>query len=332
MASCCWFDDFLSTTGDPTTWADGTDHWTDFVASGEVPPYDAFFGGMPAHLLGGIAREAWLSYSAAVSQFVEGYIKYHHTGRVEGSKYGRSLVVERYGGVHPVVVLVVPDGYIRNYTANWRNTFHWSFDLDWTRDDLNTYIPAEIKTYPYYEEFIAARELGFPNWPDADMKPESTSELDIDINLVWCRFSDLHHPGGTVAHYSAFLSLFGGGLHCEFTGLVPPNDIGDRYVAPILVVDYTTWIAGLAETGKTDLGCRYAHAAGPAPTTTDESIVSGLNRLYPLNQNNVEIVVRVNGEDLELDEDGWDRYDISQRLRYLPVQEWSAPNDFQGDM
>ena len=323
LGSCCWYQDFSSTVRAPTSWLSNTHAWIDLAQSGAT---SAFFSGIPKYLKGSVAIDAWNKHASAVSQFVSGYFAYHHKGGAEAVHYGRANIRQRFGGLHPVIVLVVPDGYMRNYTPLWKNKFHWGLETDFSVTDLNTAIPAEVKTYQYYNQFIQAREQGFPNWSSDDMKPTSTSELDIDINLGFCHFENLERHGGTVSHIASFLASYGSGLSVDFSSYFPPRTDEDdgRLVFPIITVDYTTWIAGQAS-GEVDLICSYANSAGPAPTTEDDSIIAGLNRIYPLNQDNITLRSSVNGVVVEYET----VQELFDQLKFLPVQEWSSPNDMQ---
>ena len=111
MASCCWHKDWLAAVHDPQSWAVATDGWVDFARSGDVTPYSAFFSGSPTFLAGSVGLKAWRIYGAAMAQFASSYQRFHHQGRGEGMRYGRANVLRRFGGSHPVVVLVVPDGH-----------------------------------------------------------------------------------------------------------------------------------------------------------------------------------------------------------------------------
>jgi len=345
MASCCWFDDFQGTVSEVIdSWENGTDAWQNLNLSGDVPPHSAFFSGLPDFLRGNIGQLAWRIYSDALSQYSTVFHRFHHTGRNDVFAYGRSSVTTRSGGLHPIAVLVAPDGYVRWHTPTWRNKFHY---LSIPRssvygNNIDTDFPAEVKQQQYYVEFIAARNVGFPNWPQngPPPKPPGVSELDVDINLGWVNFNNLDYAGFSTAHTTALITRFGGGLHSVFSAKVPRVKIEDGLpesvvVVPAVVVDYTTWIAGTANQSKQDVITEYAHTAQPGPTVNqDTSIIDGLNRIYPLSVDDAEVSLVLNDILVDWEASEWQDVlavqNLIDLLEVIPVQDWSSPNGFQG--
>lgn len=334
--ACCWFRNELAGVISPVPFAEGTDGWCDFTHSGDVTPHDLYFSGFPDFLQGESAILAWNGYVSSLSQYAESFLRWHHNGFVDSFRFARSNLRQRTGGLHPCVVLVVPDGYMHYYTPLYDNKFHFSSGID-LRGDLNTTIPRQIKAQTYYTDFIAARNLGFPRWPDDGdpRKPQSTSELDIDINFSFVFFRNLDRAGGSWVHTNVLLSQFGGACHSEFVVKIPERDLGmfESLVVPIITVDYMTWTTGQLNQSTEYLITQYAHTAGPAPNVQDMSVIEGLNRIYPARTDDTEVGLKINDQVVDwTDSDFTDDLHVSNLIdlmRCMPVQEWSAPSDIQ---
>ena len=71
---------------------------------------------------------------------------------------------------------------------------------------------------------------------------------------------------------------------------------------------------------------------GPAPTTDDPNIPSGLNRLYPASTE-TEVGLRINDERIDWELSDWQDLLAPQHfidpLTTAPVQLWSAPDGFE---
>lgn len=318
MASCCWHEDFqYEIAEEVTTWSRTTE-WVDLLAMFSAQSY---FTGIPDFVRGNVGLLAWRVYASAVAQYVESYFQYQHTGRPDGFRYSRSTLVERLGGVHPVVVMVVPDRYMAEATPTWNNRFHLSSALDYTDRDLESSIPEQVKQGGYYQDFITARNQGLHGL---------TSELDIDINLSFVYFPQLEWPGGTLSHVATFLTRFGGALNVDFRVNIPgdPPSLEGR-VTPIITVSYATWVAAVQDAAIDDVIATMARSAGPAPPVSDLGIVRALNRIYP-QSNEGEIDLLMNGESVGWDGEDWQDDNavalMQANFAVLPVQLWSAPN------
>ena len=185
-------------------WLD-TEGWYNFLQPGTRD----IFSGRQMFLTGDIAHQAIQRITDAMVQFIR-YRKPHHTGELEFPQYLRSEIREDFGGVAPVALFVVPDIFMDYYTPTWNLKFQFqhAIHLD---GDLNERVPEELKASPYYQEFLQARQRGFPLVPqDAIPSDISVSELDIDIQFAYVHFPGLEMHGGRVSSVVHLLSNFGG--------------------------------------------------------------------------------------------------------------------------
>lgn len=327
MATCCWERELIDVVN-PKSWKVSTDGWVELPMNEDV-----FFSGIP-DLAGAGTLKVWSNYASAMSQYARSTIRLSHSGHVRAFQYGRAFTTLRRGGVHPVIVFVVPDGYMQYYTPLFDRKFRFAsaMDLD---GDLNVDIPRQAKADPYYVEFIAARNEGFPRWPN-DQKPESTSELDIDINFAWVHFDNLEYPGQLYHHHTLLMTQNGYALETEFALNTPAADKPqyNEIIIPIIFVKYSAWLQALSQTSTEEAINTMAKTAGKTPSGQDDSIEEGLNRIYPMSTETPKLIFRINQQEIDWGEDEWLGEeavgDLQMLFNTLPVQEWSAPNAMEG--
>lgn len=319
--ACCWSHSDIP-YGDVTSWSDSTE-WIHPIASGS----EVFWSGRPDFLAGEVGDLAWRVYADALSQWVQSYASFSHFGTVDAFTHARTFVQSLRGGLHPVVVLAVPDLFINSYAGGaWRNKFHWSTALDFT-GDLNTEIPRQIKAMAFYQNFVLARNEG---------RYGLTSELDIDINFSWVYFSGLEYAGGSVRHNSVFLTEHRSMAHFQLSGKRPRRRTDlSGVVVPVITVGFSRWVQAL-QTGTVDSVITEMVLSGPAPApeVPDDSIIAGLNRIYPQSEGDNVVGLKIFEDVVDWDVSDWQDLHAVQELIDLcytrPVQTWAPPDDFLG--
>lgn len=321
MGMCCWSHSTIP-YGEITSWSDSTE-WLDPVGSGA----EAFWSGRPSFLAGEVGDLAWRVYADALSQWVRSFADFSHFGTVDVMTHARTFVQSLVGGLHPVIVLAVPDLYMNSYDGGaWRNKFHFSTALDWT-GDLSTSIPRQVKDGLFYQNFLRARNEGLYGL---------TTELDIDINFSWVYFPGLEYAGGSVRHNAIFLSQQRSMTHVQLSGKRPRRNTDlSGVVVPIITVGYARWVQAVqTDTINDVISAMVSSGPGPAPGTTDASIIAGLNRIYPQSEGDNEVGLKVFDDVVDWDVVDWQDTHAVQNLVDLlytkPVHIWSPPDDFVG--
>lgn len=330
--ACCWRPGFNSNIVDPESWSNTSGGWFDLTDN--LQPF-VIFSGIPDWLTGEQGLLAWRIYADAMARFTTSYAAYHHHGEIDAPNYLRTFAGEKFGGTAPVAVFVVPDYYLNFVQLQYRNKFVWSSALDYT-GDVNTDIPQQLMSHPFFTEWRRWRDQepgrGVPpqHLPDG-----SISDDDIDINLSYVYFEDLRLAGGYYFHISTFLTTYGGRLVTAMNGEVPRIDPDlSGFVTPVVIVSRSQWLADIGVSGqgidKTIAG--YAFSATPGPNIDDMTILDGFNRIYP-NDEDPQVRMYLNRERVEWTLSDFEDEQSTNRLQgmldYSPVQEYSAPSEFQ---
>lgn len=348
--ACCWDPAKLQAQMELKYWAADTGGWLDLARNalnlGDLlsgSPEDILVGGQELYEFDANIITAFGITAAAFSQYISGVgsalstRNYHHHGLAEYASYLRTDIVTRRGGLVPVLYFIVPSYYMRYVTPTYYNKFQFGPLIKYD-GDINIEVPAQVHDDdPYYADWERWKQnpVGVPD----EQLPDSISEDDIDIVLKWIHYDDIHLYGGSIGTRTQVLSNFGGVMVMDIRNDYPhyqPDGVVESvkavftthgFITPRIFVRRDEYLMAQAGDGYDFVGA--AQTAGPFDTMQGISIEQGIIERYPAEDAIYKLYI--NGELFPTEE--WTDEDIINlvydRFRYIPVQTWSSPSDFQ---